>query len=194
MKAAIYARVSKGDKQTPDNQLQQLTEWRRRLGWTPAGEYVDTDTGTTGSRPAFTRMFAEAREARFDVLLFWSLDRFSREGVRKTLDRLNALSALGIEYRSLQEQFFDTAGPFKDALIAIFATLAELESARMSERTKAGLARARASGKQIGAPRKLVRRAKLERLLSQGKPKCRIAAELKISHRTLLRRITELGL
>lgn len=194
MKAAIYARVSKGEDQHPDNQLQQLRGWLDRLGWTPTGEYVDTDTGATSRRPEFTRMFEDARKGRFQVVVFWSLDRFSREGVNKTLGHLNHLSAHGVEYRSLQEQFLDTCGPFKDALIAIFATLAELERARISERTKAGLERARARGARLGAPRKLVSRAKLQRLLKQGKPKCRIAEQLGISHRTLIRRITELGL
>src|SRR5437016_678541 len=97
-------------------------------------------------------MFEDASRRRFDVLLFWALDRLSREGVLETLQHLNRLTSYGVAWRSFTEQFFDSCGPFRDAVIAIMATLAKQERVKRSERTKAGLARARAAGKALGRP------------------------------------------
>lgn len=82
MTAAIYARVSTRDKgQTNDNQLLELRAFAGRLGYAVYQEYCDQESGGTAERPAFQRLFADAHQRRFDVVLFWSLDRFSREGV-----------------------------------------------------------------------------------------------------------------
>ena len=51
------------------------------------------------------------------------------------------------------EQFFDSCGPFREAVIAVMATLAKQERVRLSERTKAGLATARRNGQILGRPR-----------------------------------------
>jgi DNA invertase Pin-like site-specific DNA recombinase len=59
----------------------------------------------------------------------------------------------GVGWRSYTEQFFDSAGPFKDAVISIMASLAKIEREEISERRKAGLRRAKREGKQLGRPR-----------------------------------------
>ena len=84
-------------------------------------------------------------------MLFWALDRLSREGVLETLQHLNRLESYGVGFRSYTEPFFDSCGVFKDAVISILATLATQEQVKRSERTKAGLAVARA--KQLGRRR-----------------------------------------
>src|SRR6185503_9203185 len=86
---ALYARVSTKDgRQDTENQLFALREYCAKRGWQIAGEYVDHETGGTSKRQHFQRMFADARNRKFNLVLFWSLDRLSREGVKATLDHL----------------------------------------------------------------------------------------------------------
>lgn len=150
MRCAIYVRVST-EEQNLDNQLAALRDFAGRQGWAIVHEFCDLGlSGKTGDRAAFQEMFAVASRRRFDVLLFWSLDRLTREGVLPTLTYLNRLTAYGVAWRSYQEQYIDSLGPFGEAVIGILAAIAKQERIRISERTKAGLARARAKGKRIG--------------------------------------------
>jgi DNA invertase Pin-like site-specific DNA recombinase len=77
--------------------------------WTVTREYVDHETGSTNDRTQFQAMFRDASQRKFDVLLFWALDRLSREGVLETLQHLNRLTACSVGYRSFSEQYFDPA-------------------------------------------------------------------------------------
>lgn len=182
MKIGIYARVSTKDKgQDTENQLVQLREFAAKQGWEIFNEYVDRETGAKSDRAEFQRMFADASKRRFDLLLFWSLDRLSREGVLETLQHLNRLTINGIGYKSFTEQYFDSCGIFKDAVISILATIAKQERVRLSERTKAGLAVARSKGRQIGRPRLNIEPATIARLKAQGKSLRAIGRELDIS-------------
>jgi DNA invertase Pin-like site-specific DNA recombinase len=81
---------------------------------------VDHETGGTSKRQQFQRMFADARARKFDLLLFWSLDRFSREGVSATLNHLERLTAAGVYWRSFTEEYLDSCG-FRSALGSILA-------------------------------------------------------------------------
>jgi DNA invertase Pin-like site-specific DNA recombinase len=104
IRVAIYLRVSKDDgSQETDNRLLQLREFCGRWdGHELVAEYLDRESGTRGRRERkdFDRMFAEAARRRFDVLLFWALDRFSREGIRKTIAYLERLDACGVAFKS----------------------------------------------------------------------------------------------
>jgi DNA invertase Pin-like site-specific DNA recombinase len=169
MRCAVYARVSTRDKgQETDNQLIQLREFAARQGWAINQEFVDHESGSKSDRPEFQRMFLQASQRKFDVLLFWSLDRLSREGVLETLQHLNRLTSYGVNYRSLSEQYFDSCGIFKDAVISILATIAKQERVRLSERVKAGQSRARLQGKRIGRPKVEVNIAELAKLRAEG--------------------------
>ncbi|QNE42188.1 resolvase (plasmid) [Hymenobacter sp. NBH84] len=155
MRVAIYARVSTKDKgQNTDNQLHDLRRFAEVHGWTIQKEYVEEESGGTGKRAEFQLMLADAHRRRFDMVLFWSLDRFSREGALPTLQYLNQLESYGVGYKSYTEQYMDSTGIFKDAIISVLATIAKQERVRLSERTKSGMARAREKGKLIGAPAK----------------------------------------
>src|SRR5260370_21265189 len=84
MKVASYARVSgKANRQDAANQSLQLIEYCQRQGWHYV-EYTDRMTGTRADRVAFLQMFEDARLKHFDMVLFWALDRFSREGPLQT--------------------------------------------------------------------------------------------------------------
>jgi DNA invertase Pin-like site-specific DNA recombinase len=190
MKIAIYARVST-DRQDTENQLIQLREFAAKQNWQIVREYVDYETGSKSDRAEFQSMFKDASQRKFDLLLFWALDRLSREGVLETLQYLNRLMAHGVAWRSFTEQFFDSCGPFREAVIAIMATLAKQERVKRSERTKAGLERVRAAGKVLGRPKMLngEHAADIARLRSRGLSLRAISRELGISDRSV-RRLT----
>ncbi len=153
MICAIYARVSTRDRgQDFTNQLLALREFAAKQGWLIHDEYVDQITGSTDDRPEFQRMFRDASQRRFDVLLFWSLDRLSREGVLETLTHLQRLTGYGVAWRSFTEQYLDSTGIFRDAVIGILAVIAKQERVRLAERTRAGLDRVRREGKRLGRP------------------------------------------
>jgi DNA invertase Pin-like site-specific DNA recombinase len=154
MRTAIYSRVSRDDQQI-ENQMIVLRTFCRAAGHEVVVEYIDD--GITGSgrkrRPAFERMMDGARQRRFDLLLFWSLDRLSREGALATLQHLSKLDSWGVAWRSHTEAFLDSTGPLKDAVVAIFGCVAKMERTRISDRTKAGLARTKARGTVLGRRR-----------------------------------------
>jgi DNA invertase Pin-like site-specific DNA recombinase len=187
---ALYARVSTKDgRQDTENQLIALREYCAKQGWVIAAEYVDQETGGTSKRPHFQQMFADARARTFDLVLFWSLDRLSREGVSATLAHLERLMAAGVNWRSLTEEYLDSTGLFKDAVIAILAVIAKQERVRRSERASAAIARLRRQGttEHLGRPRKIIDRAKARLLRQQGRSVRQIAAELGVSTMTVQR-------
>lgn len=186
MKIALYLRVST-DKQETENQAVQLREFAAKQGWQITREYCDYESGSKSDRMEFQQMFADASRRKFDLVLFWALDRLSREGVLETLQYLNRLTSYGVGFRSYTEQFFDSCGVFKDAIIAIMATLAKQERVKRSERTKAGLARVKASGKALGRPRVDVDASKAILLRSKGLSGRAIARELGISEGSVRR-------
>src|SRR5271166_4509113 len=144
MRVALYSRISTKDgRQDAENQLGQLRDFAAKQGWEVIREYIDQESGSRPDRPEFKQMFQDASQRRFDLVLFWSLDRLSREGVLQTLNHLNRLASHGIGFRSFTEQYLDSCGIFKDAIIGIMATLAKQERLRISERTIAGLKVAR---------------------------------------------------
>lgn len=158
MRVAIYARVSTDDRgQDPENQLRQLREWCQRSGHELVAEYIDHASGTKGAdgRKQFAAMMADAHKRRFDVVLVWALDRFSREGMVATIGYLQRLASHGVSFHSYTEPALSSDNEMtRDIVLAVLAALAKQEARRISERTKAGMERARvkgtASGKQIG--------------------------------------------
>lgn len=153
MRCVIYSRVST-EEQSTDNQLRQLREYADRQGWNVVEEIQDIASGgkSAEERQGLKKVFAIARQRKFDVLLFWSLDRFSREGSRKTLEYLTRLDNYHTKWHSYTEEYISSLGIFADAIISLMACLAKQERIRISERTKAGLARVKAKGKVLGRP------------------------------------------
>lgn len=189
----IYCRVSTKDKgQDTENQLRQLRDFcSKQEGCTIVHEYVDRVSGKHGDREAFQDMLAAASRREFDVVLFWALDRFSREGVYATLQYLQRLTSYGVGYRSFTEQYLDSCGVFKDAVISILATIAKQERIRLSERTIAGLERAKAQGHVAGRPRVVCDRDKVLALRRTGQSLATIATELGLKKTTVHRIVNQ---
>jgi DNA invertase Pin-like site-specific DNA recombinase len=178
-------------RQDVTNQLRELRRFARVQGWKITAEYVDRVSGTLSpdGRPALAEMLAAATQGKFDVLLFWSLDRLSREGALETLKYLASLQQYGVRYRSYTQPFFDTAGPFRDALIAILAALASTEQALIRDRVRAGISRAKARGVKFGRPRTVVDSSKLAERQARGDSYRKIAAAAGVSVATAYRRV-----
>ena len=153
MRAGIYARVSTVD-QEPENQLQELRRYVDAREWT-AVEYVDRGVSDAKDRrPALDRLITDAKRRRFDVVVCWRLDRLGRN-LRHLVTLLEELQGLGVAFVSLEEGIDCTTAAGKLQL-HILAALAEFERARIAERVRAGLARARAQGQRLGRPNRQV--------------------------------------
>lgn len=178
---AIYVRVST-NKQEVQNQVLQLRAYAKRSSFKIYREYVDIISGREDSRPAWDLLFLDAHKKLFDIVLFWDLSRFSRSGTLFTLQKLQELENLRIDFISYQEPYLNTTGMFKDVVISILATVAKIERLQISERTKAGLQRARTNGVHLGRPAIPEETIKeVKRLLGRGWSINRIHARLHVS-------------
>lgn len=195
-KCALYARVSTKDKdQETSNQTDPLESYAQSANWTIYHTYVDHETGTGARRrPQFDQMMRDASHGRFKVLLFWSLDRLSREGTHRTLDILRQLDSYGVLFRSYQEQYLDTLGPFREAVIGILAAVARLESQHISERVKAGMERAQSQGIHIGRKPAEIPEAELRKMVGNHWSLAEIARVFNVGRSTIHRRKKELGI
>jgi putative DNA-invertase from lambdoid prophage Rac len=182
-KCIIYARVSTSEGQETDNQIFQLKVYAESQEWEVIDVITDTASGGLDSkeRQGLNRVFKLAHQKKFDTLLFWSLDRLSREGSRKTISYLQELETKKIDWHSFTEPYISSLGIFSDAIISLLAALAKQERIRIAERTRAGMQRAKKNGAKFGRPKtdpKLMEQA--YRLKSSGLSYARVAKEMGI--------------
>jgi DNA invertase Pin-like site-specific DNA recombinase len=121
--------------------------------------------------------------------LFWSLDRFSREGATDTLQHLRKLTSYGVEWKSFTEQYIDSAGLFGEVIISLLAVLAKQESVRRSERASAAYAKLKSQGRtdHLGRKRLVLDRDKIRKMATDGMSTRNIAAKLHVSHTSIHR-------
>ena len=105
--------------------------------------FVDKASGALGSRPALDAMLAQLRAG--DVIVVWRLDRLGRS-LRHLIDVVADLESRGVQLRSLTESL-DTSTPSGKLTFHVFAAMAQFERDLIRERTQAGLAAARARGR-----------------------------------------------
>lgn len=150
MKAAIYVRVSTSEQETA-NQLPALEDYAQRRGFEIVQVYSEAESAwRAGHQAELARLIEDARKGRFQTILVWALDRLSREGALAILSLVDKLKRYGVRVISYQESWTEAPGDLADILYAITGWVARMESQRRSERTKAGLERARREGKPIG--------------------------------------------
>jgi DNA invertase Pin-like site-specific DNA recombinase len=150
MRTAVYLRVST-TQQKPDLQRDALYRYAARMDLAISAEY--TDVGVSGrheGRPQLQALMRAARAREFACVLVWTFDRFARS-VAHLIQALEEFNHLGIRFISLQDQI-DTQSPLGKAMFTIIGAMAELEAALIAERVKAGMAAAKARGKQFGRP------------------------------------------
>jgi DNA invertase Pin-like site-specific DNA recombinase len=151
-RAVLYLRVSTID-QTTANQERELREVAGRMGCEITHVYKDHGiSGAKGreKRPQFDRLCRDAAKRQFDVVMAWSVDRLGRS-LQDLVGFLSELHALRIDL-FLHQQGLDTTTPAGKAMFQMMGVFAEFERAMIQERVRAGLARARDEGKQLGRP------------------------------------------
>ena len=111
IRAAYYLRVST-EGQELENQRSEIKPFIERRGWELGCAFEDIVSGgkTEKDRPGFAAMLKAAHQRKFDILVFWALDRLTREGTRATLNYLQRLESKGVDYVSYQEQWLDSSG------------------------------------------------------------------------------------
>jgi DNA invertase Pin-like site-specific DNA recombinase len=150
VKVAMYARVSTHD-QTAENQLLELRRYVSARGWS-AVEYVDEGvSGAKDRRPALDQLVADVRRHKVQGVVCWRLDRFGRN-LRHLVLLLDEWQSRGVAFVTLGEGI-DTSTPAGRLVAGVLASIAEFERARIQERIRAGLTRARAQGKRLGRRR-----------------------------------------
>jgi DNA invertase Pin-like site-specific DNA recombinase len=189
MRVAIYARVSTADKgQDPQNQLRELRAWCTNSGYTISREYVEHESGRKGAdgRTQLAALFDDASKRKFDCVLFWALDRFSREGMAQTIGHLQRLTSYGVTFHSYTEPHLATDNELvRNILLALLSSLAKVEAQKISDRTKAGMVRAKAKGIRVGRPRLGIElRQKIAVRAARGETSYAIAKALCIDRHT----------
>ncbi|HEX9908723.1 MAG TPA: recombinase family protein [Thermoplasmata archaeon] len=192
MKAALYARVSKADdSQDPINQLMRLRSYAKEREWDIVGEYVDRASGADANRPQLRQMLNDARARRFGLVLTTKIDRIARSSF--DLKQIVAeLEGRGVKFECT-DQAFSTNTSTGRLLFGVLGEIAEFERSLIIERTKAGLAKAKAEGRTLGRPRKAIDIHRVHELRAEGIGYRKIAKELGISRPTLWARLKKGG-
>lgn len=154
-RAAVYLRVSSKGKnqdgsprQDEANQEPDCSRLCAARGW-EAVIFRERESGTK-ARPEWRAMLEQCRRGQFAAAVFWALDRTGRNRVQIAHD-VSELARWGLQIASVQDAWLDQpAGPMRDLLLQFMAWVAEGERAKLIERTKAGLDRARAAGTKLG--------------------------------------------
>ncbi len=190
-RAAIYARVSTTNGQTPSNQIGRLREVAEKAGWEIVEEFVDRGiSGAKGrdKRPAFDRLCKAATRREIDVVMAWSVDRLGRS-LQDLVAFLGDLQAAGVDLY-LDRQGIDTTTPGGKALFQMMGVFAEFERAMIRERINAGLIRARKEGKRLGRPpgaskKRQAKQSQVQKLHKQGHSVRQIARQVGIATGTV---------
>jgi DNA invertase Pin-like site-specific DNA recombinase len=135
------------------------------------------------SRPSLNQLIDDARKRRFDAVLVWRFDRFARS-TRFLVNTLEEFRNLGVDFVSFSESI-DTSSPLGGAVFTIISAVAQLERDIISERVRAGLRRAKRSGKRLGRSRVKVSSWKLRQLHSEGLSTRQIAKKVGVSKTTV---------
>ena len=201
MKLALYARVSTSDKeQDPETQLMPMRDNCTAQGLDIYEEYIDyAPANDLAHRIRWRNLLDDAAKKKFTVVLVFKLDRAFRS-VKHMHDTLSAWELVGVDFKSLREQF-DTSTALGRLLLNLLAALAEFELETIRERVKAGMERARRQGKQIGRPKVTERRGfnrrfneVLDRLTAGDISRRKAAQELGIGYATLKRLLDDQGI
>jgi len=153
-RVALYLRVSTNNgHQTTQNQLRELTAIAKAAGWQVVATFEDKISGAKGrdKRPGLDALMKAATKREFDMVAAWSVDRLGRS-LQHLVQLFAEFQSLGVDLY-LHQQHVDSSTPSGRALLQMSGVFAEFERAMLLERIGAGLARAKAQGKQLGRPR-----------------------------------------
>ena len=159
--------------------------------WEIFEEFIDSGvSGCKESRPALDKLFTAAKRRKFSAVLVYRYDRFARS-LRQLVNALCEFDALGIHFVSLHEGV-DTSTPNGRLVFGIFASIAEFERELIRSRVRSGLAAARAKGRKLGRPKRIVDARRIAVLRAQGRSWREITVETGIAKGTAQRAFSSL--
>ncbi len=180
-----YCRVSTTD-QTTENQVLEISAAGFALHGRRIVEETISGSVPAEQRPGFQRLLDKLEPE--DVLVVTKLDRLGRNAmdVRATVEKL---ARSGIRVHCLALGGVDLTSPAGKMTMSVIAAVAEFERDLLVERTQAGLALAKASGKAIGRPQSLDKGqiAMVRQKLSEGHSVASLAREFGTSRQTVMR-------
>ena len=149
---AVWMRVST-DEQNAENQEAGIRQFCEAHGLTIVRTFVVYGSAWSGSpeyRAELAAMMDDAWKGEYSTIVAWSLDRITRKGAEDALRLIRQLRERDCVLLSVQESWLSGSPEIQDVLVSFAGWMAEQESARRSERTRAGLERARAAGVKLG--------------------------------------------
>lgn len=189
-RAGLYIRVSTVD-QNPELQFDELRQFCQARSWKNVGEFVDHGvSGIESTRPGLRQLLQACHNRTIDTVLVWRLDRLARSVL--DLVRLSqTFESLHINFVSARDPGLDTTTPQGKLFFGISAVYAEFERNLIIERTRAGIAAARARGKKLGRPRSEIDPDQIWKLRNFGLSIRQIAKSLDVSHTLVLHRLQD---
>lgn len=166
-RVGMYLRVSV-DTQHTGSQLSALEKYAASREFEIVEVYEDQGfSGAKEKRPALDRLMADARRRKFDAVLVFRVDRFSRS-LKHLVLALEEFKALGIDFISYSESW-DTTSPMGEAMFQLSGIFAQLERSIIRERIIAGIRRAREKGRRLGRKPVDVSAGEVKELRASGK-------------------------
>lgn len=165
-RAAIYLRVSTAEQHV-DNQAPEVEQLAQSRGWHVVGTYSEKVSAAAKVRPEFDRLLRDAHQGKFEYILVWSLDRLGRS-MLGNLQVVLDLDRKGVKVISVRESWLDAEGHVRNLLLGVISWVAEQERLRLTERVRAGIARARRQGVSLGRPKAAIDLARALQLKSEG--------------------------
>lgn len=193
---AVYIRVSTR-KQDLETQKIAIENWLsvHGLTWQDVEyKFEDVESGAEDERPGFQELWRLVKSRQVRSIVVYEVSRLSRR--QKTLiDFLYDCVESGVTIYSIRESYLSDwlrEPKSRTIIVGLLSILYDLERQMISERTRAGLERAKAEGKHVGRPRKEIDLKRLKELYERGYPIAWIARELGVSTSTIKRRLKEL--
>lgn len=185
MEIALYARVSTHDQQTLPMQLKAMREYAKKRKWKIKIEVEEIGSGAK-TRPKREELLKDARRRQIDAIIVWRLDRWGRS-VSDLIGTIRELTDIGVGFVSLTEAL-DLTTPAGKAMAGMLAVFAEFERDILRERVKAGIAHARANGKNHGRPQTAAtKKDEILKLKSKGLNNSQIAKDLNVPRTSVIR-------
>ena len=149
-RVAAYCRVSTDNESQKSSAKNQIMIYKEKIrqnpNWTLAGIYADPEySGTNANRPQFKRLLRDVEKGKIDYIITKSLSRFARNTLL-TIQTLRRFKELGVGVL-FEKEGIDTATPYSEIILTIFAAFAQEESRNTSERVKKGLQMRARNGK-----------------------------------------------